>query len=61
MKNKTKKLDRALFPSVIVALTVGLLWIGQGLWRHNTANIGDGMIYCVAAGILYYVCRKSFL
>ena len=61
MKNKTKKLDRALLPSVIVALTVALLWIGQGLWRHNTIDIGDGLIYCAAAGILYYVYRKSAL
>ena len=55
-----KTRDRALLPSVFVALIVGHLWIGQGLWRHNTIDIGDGLIYCAGAGVLYYVYRKSF-
>ena len=56
-----KTRDRALLPSVIVALIAGLLWIGQGLWRHNTIDIENGLIYCAGAGILYYVYRKSSL
>ena len=56
--NKHKLQDRALLPSVFIAGLFALLWIGQGLWRHNTIEIGDGLIYCAAAGILYYIYRK---
>lgn len=57
--NHNKQRDRALLPSVFVALIAGLIWIGQGLWRHNTIDIGDGLFYCAAAGVIYYVYRKS--
>jgi hypothetical protein len=56
-----KKRDRALLPSVCVALGATALFIGRGLWHHDMTIILDGLGWLALTGFFYIIYRKTLI
>lgn len=56
-----KTRDRALLPSVYVALAFALLFFCRGLWNHDTATILAGFGLLAGAGFFYLIYRKTLI